>query len=288
MIQQLGTEEQIRGLAEYMSRQDTRVGGQSYNVENQNEYRSQFREAPPEKKVDHFTGLLSHMRRSRLSTKKRPEEISLADVRRWLWWAYAQIVKQETGIDLVKRLEKGKAVLTDPQAEALKNMAYWLLGDNSGPWPVDKSLIFMGPKGTGKTTIIQAGAEVMTYIKTLTGWDSRLYQLQSFEQLFLDFKATESLSGLQPISRGWWAFDDLKARHAQYKHYGETLPLLSLVFLARHSAWKFSGDQTIIATNLTADDFKDLKEVEYDKLMIQYYIVPLEGENLRHPKHRLT
>lgn len=285
LINTVGTPDQIKALQEYLAKASS--PDEDRRTQDQKDYSGQFREAAPEKKVDHFRGILSQMKTRRTSPKRRPEELSLKEVRRWLWWAYAQIVKEETGIDLIKKLEQGKQVLTDPQSSSLKAIAYWLLGDPGGPWPIDKSLIFMGPKGTGKTTVIQAAEAVMVYIKSLYGWDSRSFELASFEQIFLNFKASESLSGLKPISTGWWAFDDLKARHSQYKHYGETLPLLSLILLARYSAWKLKGDQTIIATNLTTDEIQKLPEIEYDKLTVQYTVVPFPGENMRHPKHRI-
>lgn len=286
LVRQLGTEEQIRELEEALLQ-----AGQEQEEE-QSEFAKNYRphdhKETTRSNTDHIVGLVTFMsNRRRFKSQRRPAEITEKMTRRLLWEAYCQIVYEETKINIYDRMQQGKEdAISDSQKEGIKNMAKWIIGE-AGPWDPNKSLYLWGEKGTGKTTLLRAAHAVLGYYDRAFNWTGRQFEMQSLYQTFLDIYTSQDLNSMRSTARGWWALDDLRPEHAQYKHFGNEIPVLAMIFISRHDAWKLHGEQTILVGNIHPQDFKDLPHIEYDKMMQQYLTVEFTGPNYRKPKARL-
>jgi len=227
----------------------------------------------------------------------RPPEVTYKLTRSILWYYYCQIVLKESAIDLAARAREKKKVLDGNVPLVFECFTYWLMGEprpeDKGPgFDPEKSLVFWGDLGVGKSTLARAGQAVLAFYRQRFKWDARYYRLVSMDELFLETIATQNLDELREFRYGNWCLDELKEKHFTYKHYGNDIPLINTILLARHELWKRERLRTIITTNIAKARFVNSPSVFDDerlesRIAQEYELVEMRGPNWRKPGNRL-
>lgn len=200
-----------------------------------------------------------------------------------LWRAFRMLIKEETGIEL-----RSDSVRKDPElASHLANMTRWIRKDSEGDWDPGKSLYIYGTVGVGKSTLAKAAYTTLAWIHHTHQWPAAFFGFASMDQLLLEVYTTENLDGIRKLGQGNQVIDELKLQHAEYRHYGNKLPLLETILLARHELWK-KGSRTIITTNVPPGKFTEVVDGRLrDRMKQEYHKVEFKGDNKRHAKERI-
>lgn len=200
----------------------------------------------------------------------KPPQVTYDAVRKYLWQFFVHIVYRETG--------QQKVVLTGNQAETLRNLAHWINRDRptytngqpdpSGPqWDPDKSVYIFGPKGVGKTSIVEAGAMVTEALWRTTRYKACLYKMRSLEELYINAYSKNNVD-LTPHLSGNLALDEFSERHLDLNYYGNNIQFALDLLTVRHNIWKRDKKQTIITSNL---DPHTLEEVLQDSRLMDRF-----------------
>ena len=294
-IRSIGTPEQIATLDKRLEQEGVAATGDTKKVT------AYFKslEAPEGMNEDSLRGAAQRFFKAKLhrGAKQRPDLCSYKTTRKLLWDRYCDIVFEESKLSLKQQARQGKEVLDGNSKVVMSNFCYWLLGmekpGGTGPgFDPDKSIIFWGDLGVGKSTIGRAGESVLAYYKYKLQWTENYYTVTNMDSMFLNLIATQDTQPIGEMGKGNLMIDELKEKHFSYKHYGNEIPLIHTVLLARHEEWKWSGRRTIITTNIAKPRWTGENSVFgdarlEDRVAQEYQFVELRGSNKRKPGARL-
>lgn len=216
----------------------------------------------------------------------KPDFITHEFVKAAFWELYKNVVYRETGLE--------RPIMNGNRKETLANIIHWFNGDipqydNKG-LPLaggpqlhpDKSLYLYGPRGLGKTSIVEALSLLGGFMKR-KGWKARAFDFYSMEEIYFGAYGGKKDVDVLSFMNGNLILDELSERHLSLKHYGTDLNFAADLLIGRHNAWKRERVQTIITTNLTpqalAEELNDPRLM--DRIYQQFEFWQVTGENLR-------
>lgn len=213
--------------------------------------------------------------KARKSTQK-PNWLSYDNARPLFWEAYKAVIFRD----------KWRLPVVDEHLQRIiPHFVRWLIGDNSGLYPINKSLYFFGSLGVGKSALAEAGFLFLERLRIKHGWADRAMKHKSLDEAFYKVYTANDLTGFSDLQTGSWVLDELREKHLHYKHFGNDIFLIDDLLTIRYNLWK-KGHQTIITANIPPKKLGDVltDKRTFDRVKEQYSIIKLQGENKRHIK----
>lgn len=235
------------------------------------------------------TARLFRTMNKRAATPDLPADQVYRAARSLLWTGYKAQVNFETGND--PDMTGRESLLT-----AMHQMAHWLAGnepeDETGLCscqsgrvrliPTRKSLYLWGSLGTGKSTLALAASYVSRQLAGDYNTGLRL-DYTSLDEMIVSVYSKQNLEPVEKASKGSMVLDEMRTEHINYKHFGNDVRILSDILVIRHHAWKQSGAQTVITSNIPPKELvKSLADERLsDRMMQQYESILINGSSLR-------
>lgn len=232
------------------------------------------------KGVSEIDRALNYLEKKFSPERKKNENINYENVKNIFSQYYKQVIYRDTKVKITAK------DIEPEQLEFMKNFIKWLIYDESGAYDVNKCLYIWGNLGVGKSTIVETGYLMLSYLKFRTGWEERFFTFVSMDELFLEMYASSNLSKLGKMASGQWCIDELREKHLMYKHYGNDFLIMADLLTARHNLWKSTGSTTIITSNIPPGELKKVFDDDrlFDRIQQQYEPIELIGRNKRKPK----
>ncbi len=192
------------------------------------------------------------------------------EVKEIFWQFFRNIVQTQNQ-------DYSTVTIEEEQKDQFINFIKWLIKDESGVYNINKSILIYGRKGTGKSTLVEAGAKTMTYIADKTPFKNK-FGIVEMDMLIHNLHTTGNLKPLEKMKDGFLCIDEITEEHQVYKNFGNEIRLIEDILRVRHLNWKKKGQLTILTTNLSPKSFTDLfNSRTQDRIIQEYEVMEMKG-----------